>query len=565
MSSENISSNQESPNHNDGDDNENVSYLSPYGGTPPRTMSSHSLIGEDITQMDAEISPFTPSESTTPPRSHQMLPPSLSPPPLSVNSDVQFHDDQHYHYLQQQHSVQSAASSYNKQPTVPGNNSNTRPPRIPQISLPSRGTDPPRGHGRVHSTASADYSFLSALTDSSSETTVPKRRTVSFDMNDSTFNNRRAGDAAISSPGAMTTPASILQPILLEDTKHDVTPPASIVTANVKKFEETEPQNTASLGQSVATSTKVTTSESNNSLTGQPINNKMDWGVPVVDTGSFVRTSSEFEKYSELNTPTSTQMLQQHYSLTDVIDATPGDAQDEVDFLSSLESQGLRRNSKENPSLFPFVTDNRIHDFEEQNDEQTDPEKTPDVYIEHHRKETRNDLSFLMKQLADASPPQLDKTTSVPATGFVEIATKLFSSRSTSSHTKQVSKGDLESGEETQRPDPENDGDHGPARSRPYFRIFRRLKEDADYFLDFMEPQTVSIRKSFYSGLKYFMIPCLGIALLLYYGLGNPPESAGDEKPSSSWWLLFLGVRQVITLYMARISEIGECIPLDQA
>ena len=59
------------------------------------------------------------------------------------------------------------------------------------------------------------------------------------------------------------------------------------------------------------------------------------------------------------------------------------------------------------------------------------------------------------------------------------------------------------------------------------------------------------------------MLPSLGMAAFFYYAAGNPPgrgedgsASNNDNFASGSWWVLFLGVRQVVTLFLAQMSEL---------
>jgi hypothetical protein len=233
-----------------------------------------------------------------------------------------------------------------------------------------------------------------------------------------------------------------------------------------------------------------------------------------------------------------------------------------------LESQGVTSSAKSKQSLLPLISDDRVHDFEENDEPVVDEDKKSGRSHElpkgHRRLRTGDTLSELMKQLMEASPAgkttsDTTKTTQYTA-GVVEAAAKLFSSQS-GSFTKQGN-DNVELGEESTSVHPVNEEEQENFhQSHTHFRILRKLKHDADYFLNYMEPQTESTRKQFYRSLKFLMLPCLGTAFILYYILDNPPNPPSSEKAASaSWWLLFIGVRQVITLYLARISQVGECI-----
>jgi hypothetical protein len=53
--------------------------------------------------------------------------------------------------------------------------------------------------------------------------------------------------------------------------------------------------------------------------------------------------------------------------------------------------------------------------------------------------------------------------------------------------------------------------------------------------------------------LCFLVGPFVGIACILFYGAGNPGGSEGDA--SISWWLLFVVVRQILTLSLAKGME----------
>jgi hypothetical protein len=381
-------------------------------------------------------------------------------------------------------------------------------------------------------------------------------------MNDPTGKWDTEDRRGAGSPGALTsathksTPASILQPILLDGTSRVVAPVASIFAANVKKIGEEEQPKTAS--RCMQRSTKA--SESSRTL---PTNNITDWGVQ--DTGSFVKTS-DFANDASFYTPPKKQSLPpKRYSVGDVHDATPREGLDEVDVLDMLEAQGVTSSAKSKQSILPLITDDRVHDFEEYVEQVVDEDRKSDrshALPKGHRRSSPGDsLSDLIKKLLEASPEGktsvVSNTTQYTA-GVAEAAAKLFSSQSRSFRQDD---NDVELGEESTGVHPVNEEEQKSVQqSRRHFRILRKLKDDADYFLDFMQPQTASTRKQFYRSLKFLMFPCLGVAFLLYYILGNPPKIEDSASASASWWLIFLGVRQVITLHLARLSQVGECI-----
>ena len=101
---------------------------------------------------------------------------------------------------------------------------------------------------------------------------------------------------------------------------------------------------------------------------------------------------------------------------------------------------------------------------------------------------------------------------------------------------------------------------------------------------DFFAPRRRTINNFLRLVVLGIILPSTGIALLLFYVAGNPPtgvidlesnltksetgghlvntngEFVNPEQASSSWWLIFIGVRQVVTFVMAK--AVGESICL---
>ena len=94
-----------------------------------------------------------------------------------------------------------------------------------------------------------------------------------------------------------------------------------------------------------------------------------------------------------------------------------------------------------------------------------------------------------------------------------------------------------------------------------------RFVSDIDTFL---QPRRRSIW-IFTKAMLWLILPSLGAAFILFYLANNPPTGVADReagdlvntdgdpissrKASASWWLLFIGVRQVITFSIARFME----------
>jgi hypothetical protein len=516
--------------------------------TPPQIWSSHSLVGEELLAssrhpslelaVDVELSPFTPSESTTPPSIH--LHAKTKTPSFSNDMDVP-------------QSAQSAASS---QKARNDHVALARPPRIPQQV----------GSTSLHNRKDTRNSDLSALTDSSwesnSHSRIRKRRTLSYDGNDR------------SSPGNFTTasshkstPFNLLQPILSGETK----PPVSIFTSShllpTKATQHTKEKSIAPPSIQT-TSTIMNTKQSNWFSLQQPD------AVPRMRTGSLgsardvnriqpktvpmpmPMSMPSIEKITAVTTSTSSQsVLPTGYFLADVMDTVPRDAEDEAEVIKKLESTRISADSSR--SLLPeIVDDNRVHDFESdmqqtatatENDESSQRKKQAD---QKSSSEPQNDkLKELTEKLMEGSPP---RSFNPPSTKLDQNNAGKKSAEAEAGFATLHNGG----GERKERKEGNQNGGHD-------VKVFgKRLKQDLECVSEFMAPHKLTIRHQFYRMTRLVLLPSLALAALLFYVFDNPPnynykdEEKRAANASVSWWLLFLGVRQPITLEMARISEL---------
>ncbi|KAL7563999.1 hypothetical protein ACA910_007117 [Epithemia clementina (nom. ined.)] len=87
-----------------------------------------------------------------------------------------------------------------------------------------------------------------------------------------------------------------------------------------------------------------------------------------------------------------------------------------------------------------------------------------------------------------------------------------------------------------------------------------------DSLFDFFKPKRTRIWRELVHATVFCLLPSLGAALVLFHFVDNPPtgrcpngadvscglDSKGKPQASISWWILFLGVRQIITWLIAR-------------
>ena len=119
-----------------------------------------------------------------------------------------------------------------------------------------------------------------------------------------------------------------------------------------------------------------------------------------------------------------------------------------------------------------------------------------------------------------------------------------------------------------------------------------KAKADLDYFYEFIQPHRARFADAFAKVFWFVMFPSIAVAAILFYLAENPPTGyavddfcVNDPRASSdtnstlgrdrisdiecktaeenslsaasaSWWILFIGCRQVLTLGIAKISEI---------
>ena len=90
-----------------------------------------------------------------------------------------------------------------------------------------------------------------------------------------------------------------------------------------------------------------------------------------------------------------------------------------------------------------------------------------------------------------------------------------------------------------------------------------KIMEEWDTFNNFLNPR----KKTLYTYIKiillYIMVPSAAIAAILFYLVENPPTgycpyTGCDDRfkyPSASWWVLFIGCRQVVIACLSKLTE----------
>ena len=598
--------------------------------TPPRVMSSQSLVGEDIVGSAPQESllrgfPDSDSQATTPPQATQSpFLPSLSPPPLSLPEPV-FASEPDFlgqPALTTDQQIQSASFGQHQQPIPPnypastGGASNNhpatsstgrRPPRIPHVTLPpqraaaaaaSANLESHSGH-HPRNPSATDYSFLSALTESSSDASVPfeagarpRRRTMSWDNAAAA----PASPAAYSmSPTNRSTPANLLQPILFEDQQRTTSVP---MTPPPRSISLTNPPDAGEVNYSYS-NLSSSSSENNTSRNQLPmpsqrlvIPTRATVGTPPISQ----RTEAEPQT---LNTPpesaaslihqgvslkqksSSTEETSKTYSLAQVQDAS-GETDGLADVMETLDAGEAK--PLDDPSAFI-----QFEGLDAYESTENAKDKSATLPTGHQHEEladltkllanTKAESSAAAVLQADSDQAQrgvLHRVTEGAGGRMVENASLIFAKASKVSKSANISHADIEAGkgstdthdsiDETERAG--NAYNPKTVAKRAAERVIKAesaLKGDIDYFLDFIEPRKATIKDLWMKGMGMVILPSLAIASFLYYVVDNPPTGILEENnsiqikkvnPSASYWVIFLGCRQVITLLLAITLEI---------
>ena len=143
-----------------------------------------------------------------------------------------------------------------------------------------------------------------------------------------------------------------------------------------------------------------------------------------------------------------------------------------------------------------------------------------------------------------------------------------------------VSNGTERDDDKNEKANSEGSGSSSEAPKGKRTRKDRKARNTAEKVLrdlqDFVTPRQFSTYYFFKIGVFFLMLPSAGIAAILYYFAVNPPtgvvdlnrsaaegslfNESGDpispDTASVSWWLLFLGVREVAVLLLAKFFEL---------
>ena len=130
---------------------------------------------------------------------------------------------------------------------------------------------------------------------------------------------------------------------------------------------------------------------------------------------------------------------------------------------------------------------------------------------------------------------------------------------------------------QAQPPDSNGAGNQQPGQ-KATFKVRSSKNAFVSEFEDFFAPRRKTIIYFLRTTVFFIILPCMGLAAILFYLADNPPtgrvdlspnatnatgglvnekgEEIEQDKASASWWLLFIGVRQVVTFVLAKAIEL---------
>jgi hypothetical protein len=317
----------------------------------------------------------------------------------------------------------------------------------------------------------------------------------------------------------------------------------------------------------------------------------------------------------EVHFTESDQNPSQLFSLGDVLMATH-EPSDETDVIKTVERDQLLDGSLREAairSLFPNIDDDRVHDFEEtqQSDPKLGQSMTSQRRVRGQRESTIENINDLTKKMMAASfnkdftsPTNSEgnnigssfttHATQNDAARFYTDAAKILSTRQTAIVPQELD-GDIEAtGEKLNEENaPQTSGRHRQGTRKTTWRS--KAKADLDYFYEFIQPHQARFWGVFAKVFWFVMFPSITVAAILFYLAENPPTGfavddacvgngrasnntnglldrdspsgyadskcmTAEEKSlavaSASWWILFIGCRQVVTLGIGKISEL---------
>mmetsp|Transcript_26351 Transcript_26351/g.44013 ORF Transcript_26351/g.44013 Transcript_26351/m.44013 type:complete len:1247 (+) Transcript_26351:137-3877(+) len=565
--------------------------LSPYQKPPPRVQSSNSLFGEDIVNSGRHgehhtehhtIASYSDDDATTPPGSViSNISQSLSPPPL-IPSAVE-------NFLNSSSSIHSYPS-FSK--VKPG-----RPPRAPGAAfhkdpqLPVRKDSVPKDHKRVRSTG--EFSFMSALTEPS-DTEGERDRAVTWDEH--FFDASPSGE----SPSVDILPPDLLQPVLMDEPPRSIrtSPPvmkspqqriaaathlrddsgkldlSEIVspmeseaeTAILKALEERDRKLTRS---SDAILPSVPDETLHNFL-APPV--AVDPQQPMLDTPCSSNLEAPEVTTSPLSGSASKESVRGQSMRS--VNRTPS--------KGSMSSRNLERQTSKKPghrrtntqtsgndlTLFGLATMMRNIHHEADVDHAKDRSEDN---INRARLTSHDQFVEEAISASDALANQaalLFRGKMTKESGFAnlnsandEMDPKKNDDIMEGEDWEERSNADIELGNDTQG---YTEQGAQPARrknlaGRWFKRAANAAKDDWELFNDFFGGRRKTMLSYTKAVLIYLFFPALALACLFFYVLGNPNlYAAGNDKdgyPSISWFILFLGVRQLITFSFAKMTE----------
>lgn len=232
-------------------------------------------------------------------------------------------------------------------------------------------------------------------------------------------------------------------------------------------------------------------------------------------------------------------------------------------------------------SAMQALDDNETTSHEADPDsETTEPRRKEDTTRAHHRRHGSADQfatnAIRLYETADQVPQGPNVTPGAAGKGHRRWGTldnnlSILEEDSASVLSEHSDKDGLHVRDDQNQDAPANDGaplsTKDPTQKRlsgrrrgVLMRMAAVVKEDFAIWSRFIRLRSVYAWRYFKNALCYIILPATAISAILFYVGQNPPTGRGTENAisasaSASWWLLFICVRQMITLMLAFATQ----------
>jgi hypothetical protein len=213
--------------------------------------------------------------------------------------------------------------------------------------------------------------------------------------------------------------------------------------------------------------------------------------------------------------------------------------------------------------------------MDEEHSESTDSNDNGTVKKGHKRWNTLDSLSMLQESqnnnnnededhASDLSPVSTsddgDDDVNVAAMDGATENGDQFNSNNNNSNNNNMSPGSMDYNKRKNNNKKNSDQSNNKRRLRRNSVLMQTnsaIKENLAIWRTFLSLRRRNAFKYTKHALIYVILPATALSAILFYVADNPPtgNNAASSKASASWWVLFIGVRQVITFFLSLVTQ----------